>query len=593
MSHILEHVTCIQLEFFFVLVFSLPHFEQSLHLALFVLFTFQPSMEFLQFHPAYRVLICISCKYALVQNTVASHLRSAHKGQLTPSDMKDCLKIVGGMCLEPPELVQGIVVPPSSPPIPHLALFFDGIMCRLCESQPYVCRNERKMKRHLKESHAWTSGEKGGRPSKVSQAASAALVTSFSKVTSSPVACQTFHRSNFFRYFVVKPVEDVKPASTVVSFGGDAANSNSLSLEEQVTLQLAQKLSATEPSLPGHNRHYTQVSPWLDVTQWTRYTQGHDLCQAACLIRLPDSYRPAGSTSTKTVDPADHHLPVILESFDRIIEQARVSLQEDRVNVFDQHRVNGFLHRRSAHRPLLHKLKDGTYRTYKKVWKQLLCFLYRLVWQEQQPSLHCCLTAAQTVALSNVVERGAEVIQQREDGDIGQESAAAQIIALDEATLLLCIALLDHALHKDIYDSIIVGFLAVPGIRKDGCFSEATAYTSYLSAFIKMAQLLVIQRSVLAVELDEVDYVADILDVMQDRFMVYGTRSPMNWVQKLRTYGKKIQDTTTSLGHIIWTDDGEQLTYKDFQVTMTNLKTFVAKQVSIAQQQLHDLFFST
>lgn len=76
---------------------------------------------------------------------------------------------------------------------------------------------------------------------------------------------------------------------------------------------------------------------------------------------------------------------------------------------------------------------------YKKVWKQLLCFLYRLVWQQQQPSLHCCLTAAQTVALSSVVERAAEVIQQRGDGDIGQELAAVQIAALDQATLLLCI----------------------------------------------------------------------------------------------------------------------------------------------------------
>jgi hypothetical protein len=193
------------------------------------------------------------------------------------------------------------------------------------------------------------------------------------------------------------------------------------------------------------------------------------------------------------------------------------------------------------------------------------------------------------VALASVVERAAEVIRLREDGDIGQESTTAQIQALDEATLLLCIALLNHALYKDIYDSVIVGFLAVLGIRNDGCFSEATNYTSHLSAFIKIAQLLVIQRSVLAVELDEVDHAADILDVMQDRFMVYGTRSPMNWAQKLRTYGKKIQDTTTSLGHIIWTHDGEQLTYKDFEVTMTNLKSFVAKQVSIAQQQLHDL----
>jgi elongation factor P--beta-lysine ligase len=70
---------------------------------------------------------------------------------------------------------------------------------------------------------------------------------------------------------------------------------------------------------------------------------------------------------------------------------------------------------------------------------------------------------------------------------------------------------------------------------------------------------------------------------------VYRTRSLINWAQKLCTYGKKIQDITTFLGYIIWTDNGEQLTYKDFEVTMTNLKSFVAKQVSIAQQQLHNL----
>lgn len=192
------------------------------------------------------------------------------------------------------------------------------------------------------------------------------------------------------------------------------------------------------------------------------------------------------------------------------------------------------------------------------------------------------------MALSSVVERAAAVLQLQEDGETG-DLIADQIQALDHATLLLCIALLDHALYKDIYDSVIVRFFAVLGIRKDGCFSEAVNYTTHLSAFIKIAQLLVIQRSVLAVKLDEVDHVADILDAMQDRFMVYGTRSPMNWAQKLRTYGKKIQDITTSLGHIIWTDDGEQLTYKGFKVTITNLKTFVAKQVSLTQQQLHDL----
>jgi hypothetical protein len=63
----------------------------------------------------------------------------------------------------------------------------------------------------------------------------------------------------------------------------------------------------------------------------------------------------------------------------------------------------------------------------------------------------------------------------------------------------------------------------------------------------------------------------------------------MNWVLKLRSLGKRIRDTTTGLGHIIWSDDGEELRYKGFEITMTGLKRFVSQQVTIAQNQLHEI----
>jgi hypothetical protein len=69
---------------------------------------------------------------------------------------------------------------------------------------------------------------------------------------------------------------------------------------------------------------------------------------------------------------------------------------------------------------------------------------------------------------------------------------------------------------------------------------------------------------------------------MQDRFMVYGTRSLINWVLKLRAYGKKIQDITTMLGHIIWSDNREKLNYKRLKLTMIALRRFVFDQVKIA-----------
>jgi hypothetical protein len=79
------------------------------------------------------------------------------------------------------------------------------------------------------------------------------------------------------------------------------------------------------------------------------------------------------------------------------------------------------------------------------------------------------------------------------------------------------------------------------------------------------------------------------LEVMQDRFIVYGSRSPINWVQKLRVYGKKIRDSTTSLGYIVWSNDGQELEYKGLKLSMAGLKQFVRQQVDQAQDQLQQL----
>jgi len=66
--------------------------------------------------------------------------------------------------------------------------------------------------------------------------------------------------------------------------------------------------------------------------------------------------------------------------------------------------------------------------------------------------------------------------------------------SLDYATIQLCISLLDHALFDTIYDSIVVVFLTILGIRdpklsadQNATFSDSLHYTPYLSTFIKIA----------------------------------------------------------------------------------------------------------
>jgi hypothetical protein len=63
----------------------------------------------------------------------------------------------------------------------------------------------------------------------------------------------------------------------------------------------------------------------------------------------------------------------------------------------------------------------------------------------------------------------------------------------------------------------------------------------------------------------------------------------MNWILNLRAYGKKERDRTTTTGHIMWSDDGEQLSYRTLELTMNGLRWFLRNQVELAQDLLHDL----
>jgi hypothetical protein len=156
--------------------------------------------------------------------------------------------------------------------------------------------------------------------------------------------------------------------------------------------------------------------------------------------------------------------------------------------------------------------------------------------------------------------------------------------------LQLCIALLDHQIKGRLTDSIVVGFLAANGINKECTgFDEAVVATSPLSALVKMAQLLLLRYCAHEHEAGRSDFPSELVAQMQDRFMVYGSNSPMNWILNLRAYGSAIRNNTTASGWIEWSDDGEKLSYKGLELTMNSLRWAVRDQITEAQMQLNQL----
>lgn len=101
-------------------------------------------------------------------------------------------------------------------------------------------------------------------------------------------------------------------------------------------------------------------------------------------------------------------------------------------------------------------------------------------------------------------------------------------LALDRACLLFCVSLIDHTLKGNLFESVVVGFLAVEGIDvKRRIFKPPANFTPLLSGLIKIGQMLVMQRAVVGVEDGEITHSSDMLDDMHGRLLTGESPSPI------------------------------------------------------------------
>jgi hypothetical protein len=530
-------------------------------------------MEFLHYNQQHQVLICTRCQSGIAPRQLSHHLRHHHAQEITSLELQDCVRKTRLFQLEKPSVIRQRIIPSDVPRIPYLATY-PGHLCNLCHH--FVCRDLRRMGEHLREQHPEQEiSFRRGRP----PGSDRSQVRAHGRAShTTPVTCQTFFLGPFRRYFPVQVQVQAPAPQPSATRAQTRAPSLSSSIPEQMRAKLAQKRQSQQNRI--ETVQPTDVSPWLELTRWPVYLHGRNLVETASLIQRPGPAPASDDERSREEVQEDQALRVLEASFDRVIEQARSSLVEEKVNVFDQHRINSFLPHRSRNRPIYHKLREGTYKAYRDVWHRLLAFLYRAdrIKPSVDPPLSFQLTDEQSACLDRVLA----LIQD------GIEPETTQ--TLDRRLLELCIALLDHSLQGNIYDSVVIAFLAVLGINpQNNRYHDAAHYTTKLSAFIKIAQLLVLQQAVAAAEQGKVEFPSNCLEAMQDRFMVLGSRSPMNWALKLRAYGLKVRDCTTSIGYLLWSEDKGRLTYKDMELDMTSLRELIRTEVQQAQDRLEKL----
>lgn len=537
-------------------------------------------MDIFEYLPDYQILICKPCQYAVSPSRFVGHVWSRHRNVAGFQSKKE---IVAALAMAKRDYLwknagsESISVPPAkSRPFPLLPIH-KGYRCLRCT---HVCTSQKSISAHVNGEHADLRRSRG-------QHTLAQRQENQVHPRWEATFCQRFFVSGpQSSYFCISPPAPSESLPTSERFNPNSSLAAEDSIRAQIEDQLEQHIKETKEwhhTIPD-TATAAEVSPWLEMTRWPKYLGGHDFAQLALLADRPDPIR----------EPI---LQELTRSLGRVIEAGHRSIQEDKVNVFDQARINSFIQRRRASdRPLMIKLQKATWRQYTSVWQRLICFAYRTVLPESPVQLSHRMTHAQMGHLDQAIQCAEDLIgcQMRSsddpDGNSALDFMRLRESRLDRAMLFFCISLLDHTLTGDLFESTIVGFLAVLGIDvKRKILQDACTYTPSLSGLIKIGQVLVIQRSVLAAEEGEVDRPADLLDEMRERFMIHGSRSPFNWALRLRAYGKKIRNSTTSLGYVYWSTDNEKLSYKTTELEMPRFQNFVRVQVNLIQAQLEDV----
>ncbi|GFF61387.1 conserved hypothetical protein, partial [Aspergillus udagawae] len=527
------------------------------------------------------------CQYAISPRTLLGHLRTRHRSHPTVATPALCQVVLTQMLQRPwADPSQGPCPQPSTgdPPVPGLPVY-QGRGCPHC---PYICRALARLQDHRAQKHKDQDGYWGWGKLSAAQAQARAQARPADRV----VSCQRFYRAGPGSHFFETPAERIRTHIDQALREAEAA---------------AKLINSQVPSL---DHHPTEVSPWLELTRWPEYLRGQDLTAVALL----------GCPADPVQDPL---LTLFSASVERLIQQAYQTIRSGQINEFDQVQINTFFREPGVwNRPIQIHLRPKTYRQYCQVWQRLVCFAYRSSRPDQPIQLRHQLNTAQLAALDQMEEYGQQFLALRAQGpetqlvleasQILQASGASgasgalgapllappapQALAeplgppvlpappslsppeekaqnqLDQACLALSIALLDHTLKGDLFESTLVAFLAVLGVDPARqTFREPYTYTSYLSGLVKMAQMLVALQAVHLTKAGAVSHPADALDNMRERFLLYGVRAPFSWITRLRTYGKKIQNSTTSLGYIYWSDDEQTLSYKDLRLSMRDL----------------------
>src|SRR5271170_4324576 len=543
--------------------------------------------------PNYYVIVCIGpkCKYTVLPVYVDSHLSSPRYNYSREQQEEVAQEIsqIKGLFQDAKGLQLFEFPKPSSPAVPELMPAKEGLQCNCCK---YICCSKVKMQDHCKAVNKWKNKQKKGRPS-------------YKKRQSKPeqpwisgVHCQQFFaqgsKKQLFEVMKGEGVQEREPEQDMWTKVQKIIAERLEHIEKKAKEKVEEADDNAEPN------------PWLKRVGWVRHVKGKN----------PDQLRAAVEPASAIEEP---ELQVIIESFRRVVDVAQSIARPEVVGINALFEVNRKITTQKPAMPFSSAMGEDTMKKYRGFWEQLLCYIYRMQEDEQfeevRPSYQ--LTQTQKDAFDALVRAADDITDAMEEagrpgnresqGSQGSQPKEPAFERIDKLCLELCMALSNHELGDDEYESVVISGLAVLGFRDDGGWLNAEDYTTKYSGFIKVARMLVIYQSYMEREVkykenqkhcknneqakSRTEPIFDIVRRRVRKFMTLvsekGQPTPMDWIYECRTYGMKIRYSTTADGVLEW--EGNRVLYQNIRFNMEQLRGMMHGLVEETRRDLIQL----
>ncbi|KAI9881994.1 MAG: hypothetical protein M1823_006286, partial [Watsoniomyces obsoletus] len=579
--------------------------------------------------PAHHIAICKSHQQGVLSSQLASHLDSSHQELAVASRraIASAAQALAGWAACPEDVVYPLS---GAQPLHHLPLYKDGLKCG-AERCRHIVRGLQNIQNHCRKEHRWSNPRKRGRPHPGAQPLAG------SQMWTAGVWCQKFQPTGQLgRLFEVGKPRNEDAQGVADEEGGLQRALETVFTQSTVAIEKARK-DAYARIEPDDNRFVWHQ--WLQRTQWARHLAGFDRTWLQQQLYRPGEGEQALAKVCWAVEmviwkaqqassPEVVGLPAMT-----FIERREVGAA-DNEKPFDSLQTGRTMTKYSRYWVSIvcyvwrtYKLPDATTNA-ESVVDDVSCLASEMDGEStstraSKTKPRYRLTARQTYVLWKIRQVLLAASQDRRnsnsdsDSDSHHQDSETELDGaseldeqreeeLERHVLAFLVSLLDHQLGDDYYKSALVSATAVLGVDWDRGWKSPLVYTTTLSAVVTVSKMLVLYSAVQArkkqiAEIRETEgwsqedaedqaqsHVA-LVQEMVTSFMTLtafgGKPTPIDWVLRLRAYGKKIRGDTNAAGVVQWV--GDTIMYGYVQYSMPQLRSMVHGLVETTRKELH------